>query len=102
MRYLHRFVQFDETQFAVDVENAIDERTNLRQLIYAMKDAPLVRADGDRLILEERQWGWLPSNWKPSENYKTSRKYQRERANARSEGIHSTYGFRFEFAAGNC
>lgn len=71
---------------------------------YPMSDVATIRRDGetDQWIAELRQWGWLPSHWKPSENYKTRKKYQRERFNARSETADSTWGFRRAFASQRC
>lgn len=71
---------------------------------YPLYDVVILRRDpeSDAWILELRQWGWLPSHWKPSENYSTRKKYQRERFNARSETAHSTWGFKRAFASQRC
>ncbi len=69
--------------------------------LFPMYDVPIVRYnDAGELVAETRQWGWLPAQWKPSDNYKTRKKYQRERINARCETIHTTWGFRQEFQRG--
>jgi putative SOS response-associated peptidase YedK len=71
---------------------------------YPMSDVVVIRRDveTDEWIIELRQWGWLPSHWKPSANYKTRKKYQRERFNARSETADSTWGFRKAFSSQRC
>jgi putative SOS response-associated peptidase YedK len=72
--------------------------------LYPMKEVPIIRrdADTDEWIIEFRQWGWLPSHWQLSEKYSTRKKYQRERFNARSETVHSTWGFRNAFKSQRC
>lgn len=71
---------------------------------YPMSDVAVVRRDAetDDWIMELRQWGWLPSDWKPSANYSTRKKYQRERFNARTETVDSTWGFRRAFPSQRC
>lgn len=71
---------------------------------YPMNDVPIIRRDreSDNWVIELRQWGWLPSFWKPSDNYATRKKYQRERFNARSETMHSTWAFRRAFPSQRC
>jgi putative SOS response-associated peptidase YedK len=71
---------------------------------YPMSDVAIIRRDleTDEWIVELRQWGWLPAHWKPSENYSTRKKYQRERFNARSETAHSTWGFKRAFSSQRC
>jgi putative SOS response-associated peptidase YedK len=71
---------------------------------YPMSDVLIIRLNSqtDAWVLESRQWGWLPAHWKPSENYATRKKYQRERFNARSESVHATWGFRQAFASQRC
>ncbi|MFT5093016.1 MAG: putative SOS response-associated peptidase YedK [Porticoccaceae bacterium] len=71
---------------------------------YPMSDVVIIRLDAetDDWIIELRQWGWLPFHWEPSANYKTRKKYQRERFNARSETVDSTWGFRRAFESQRC
>lgn len=71
---------------------------------YPMSSVPIIRCDPetDDWILELKQWGWLPAHWKPSAKYTTRKKYQRERFNARSETVDSTWGFRRAFPSQRC
>ncbi|MCH2201618.1 MAG: SOS response-associated peptidase [Fuerstiella sp.] len=71
---------------------------------YPMSNVLILRRDPDlnEWIIEFRQWGWLPSHWRPSEKYSTRKNYQRQRFNARSETAHSTWGFRRAFASQRC
>jgi putative SOS response-associated peptidase YedK len=71
---------------------------------YPMSDVPIIRRDAetDDWLIEQRQWGWLPSDWKPSTKYTTRKKYQRERFNARSETVDTTWGFRRAFPSQRC
>jgi putative SOS response-associated peptidase YedK len=94
---LHQIAEtFDGLQFGVDSLPETDR--------YPMSDVPVIRRDpeSEEWIIELRQWGWLPSHWKPSSNYSTRKKYQRERFNARSETVHSTWGFRRAFTSQRC
>lgn len=87
---------FDGIQFRVDVVPNAD--------CYPMSQVLILRRDleTDEWIIEFRQWGWLPAHWKPSSNYATRKKYQRERFNARSESADRTWGFRQAFASQRC
>ena len=86
---------FQDLQLVDEISEHVNQR-----LIYPMYQAPLVRRDGDVLLVETREWGWLPAGWHPSDKYKTRKKYQRERINARCETVHTTWGFKQEFARG--
>ncbi|MEO2035355.1 MAG: SOS response-associated peptidase family protein [Planctomycetaceae bacterium] len=71
---------------------------------YPMSSVPIIRGDPetDGWTVELKQWGWLPAHWKPSAKYATRKKYQRERFNARSETVDSTWGFRRAFRSQRC
>ncbi len=87
---------FDEIR---SMQDALPEKDR-----YPMSDVPVVRRDAetDDWLMEERQWGWLYADWKPSAKYTTRKKYQRERFNARSETVDSTWGFRRAFPSKRC
>lgn len=70
---------------------------------YPIYDVLCLRMlNDDRWTVEPRSWGFLPSSWKPTDKVRTRKSFQRNKINARSETVHTTWPWKFAFPHQRC
>lgn len=70
---------------------------------YPIYDVLCLRMlDDDQWTVEPRTWGFLHSAWKPTEKIRTRKSFQRNKINARSETVDTTWPWKFAFPHQRC